>query len=764
MYIKNKTNQTFNFEMRTHKIYEVSKYKNGWIKYQSCNDYMLEIMTKNELFLDVEVLSLCGNMSVENSKKTLWVENQLNVNVNDSNYQIYILSQLKGITAMKAAKIFEEYDISSINQLIDLINNGTHIKGFGPKKVEDLKELQKKFQDQKVYHDINYIIEHPNASKKISSTVNSVDDLLKHPYKTMVFAGLRWDVLDRIGLDKLKVDIEDHERNKFLIWHLFSKNRELSNCSYSEYDKLIEILSQHEIFGDLKEYIYNHELLHVEDEKVYLKDIYEYECGIPALLNDCGKFNFYGDESTLNESIKDFETFSDILLDETQKDALKIAIKNSISIITGGAGTGKSTIINGINIILESTQNVECILLAPTNRAAVRMKECAHKKANTIHGLIALAKYVLPNQKNQRDRDYSLKEFMNISYGEKRIIVDESSMIPIPLMYELLDSIAYINQETRINITGICFIGDPNQLPPVGRGKVLIDMIDSNCYQHYKLTVTFRQKDGNILNQALKVMNTEIIDRMQKKDFYTFSIDEYIKSKGRQDLLKETDNKAIEEQRLRIVNEQLINKINQIYIAYSNEYQEEYERYSNIQICVATNALRNKINYKYAKSYDRPDKGEIYNFAVGDKVLNKENMKDVNICNGDFGIVEYVKREFRKNGDLKNIELKVYFYESNKRFSYDITNINNLTYGYACTVHKMQGSEFKKVIIVLDSFNVMLTDYKWMYTAITRAKETVSIVTLKDKFISDICTNTNDMLRNTYLKQRLQNLNYKGGQ
>lgn len=453
----------------------------------------------------------------------------------------------------------------------------------------------------------------------------------------------------------------------------------------------------------------------IDNDKYYLKSYYDAEEYITyrlCYLNDMKKKKI----KDLEDSISRLEKANLITYDDVQKDAIMKALNNNLTIITGGPGTGKTTIIKAIVYLLrhELKAKVDDIaLLAPTGRAAKKMMETTNIPAFTIHKYLGW--------------DKERNTFIVDEYSpnpEKYIIIDEVSMIDTVLMSSLLKG-------TRRDIK-LILVGDYYQLPSVAPGQVLKDLIDSDMIDVIKLKALYRQGEESYI----PILATEIKDKdisesfLMKKDDYNF---------------------------LNCSNEEVMLYIEQIVLkAIEKGYTDK-----DIQILApmykSLNGIDN-LNKLLQNIFNKEDakKNELefsdVTYRVGDKVLQLVNDPDNNVYNGDIGYISAIINS-KKSASKRN-EIWVDF--DGNVVTYTPDKYINIRHGYAISVHKAQGSEFPMVIMpIVNSFNRMLYN-KLIYTAVTRAKKVLMLVGDPRAFLNGV-NNERVEIRKTTLKDKIIN-------
>lgn len=447
----------------------------------------------------------------------------------------------------------------------------------------------------------------------------------------------------------------------------------------------------------------------IEDNKFMLSEYYKDELYVASCVYDLSNKN----DAIINDidlKIERLENFFDITYNEEQKRAIKQSIIKNFSIITGGPGTGKTTIIKGITQAYKMISGYSydklqerMVLLAPTGRAAKRMSEACLYPASTIHRYLRWNKETGEFGYNERNKVKA--EF---------IIVDETSMIDIDLMASLFKALPK-------NVK-LVFIGDYNQLESVGPGKVLKDLIESEMINTIFLKEIYRQDQNSYITElAYEVNNGELTESfLEKKDDYNFiKCDSNDVLKACADVCKMAVKKGYDLKNVQVL----------------------APMYKGINGIDNLNKVLQKI---FNPKSD--DKNETYDADVtyreGDKILQLENMPDDNVFNGDIGFIEKISgTEITINFDGNKVKYKPKDYKAIK-------------HGYAISVHKAQGSEFEIVIMpIIKEYRVMLYK-KLVYTAITRAKRSLILVGDPECF-SKAIYNQGNKERNTNLKKIL---------
>ena len=419
--------------------------------------------------------------------------------------------------------------------------------------------------------------------------------------------------------------------------------------------------------------------------------------------------------SKFNDLIKLTESELGITYNKEQKDAIKSALTNNISIITGGPGTGKTTIIKGIirlysiykKISYESVTREVC-LLAPTGRASKRMSETCGIGASTIHRFLKWDK---------ESNTFAVNELNKVHYN--MFIIDETSMLDNHLLSSLFKGI-------DIN-TKIIFVGDEYQLPSVGPGLILSDMINAGV-PHIKLDTIYRQSENSyipVLAKDIKDVNVKE-GYLEKKDDYNFIT---------------CDSKEIKNVLVQIARKMQEKKINLSNLQVLAPMYKGENGIDNLNI-----VLQDLINPK-DKHKNELKVGPI-TYREGDKILNLVNDIDNNIYNGDIGYIKSIDVNSKKE------PIVIDYY--NNEVSYKRENFNQITHAYAISIHKSQGSEFMHVIMPITKGYSRMLYNKLLYTGVSRAKKSLVLIGDKEAFIK-CAYNNYSLVRKTNLKNKIMN-------
>ncbi len=655
------------------------------------------------------------------------VDSRYGLQFNFDDYQIILPTTLEGVRRYLGSGLIKGVGPVTANRIVDYFGEKTleiieknperlnEVEGIAQKRIQIIK---KSWQEQKEIKRVMLFLQSYQVTTGYAVKIfkqygaRAIEKLKENPY-CMVddIYGIGFKIADRIA-QNLGIGNDSPARIRAGIKFCLSENANQGHCFVYQDDLLpmtAELLGVNEdlvekecaALSDIKEII-------IQNKQVWLPEYFNAEKDICQKIISLIRFPQQLTQINIEDKIKELEKKYKIDFAPEQKQAMKEVLLNRILILTGGPGTGKTTTTIGLIELFEEL-GLKIVLAAPTGRAAKKLSEATHRFARTIHRLLAY---------NPREKRFTKNEQNPIKADV--VILDEVSMIDVLLMQSLLKA---LNENTFLIL-----IGDIDQLPSVGPGNLLKDLINSEAIPVIRLTRIFRQKEKSLIVLNAHRVNQgqfPVLNTKQSKDFF---------------FLKEEDP------------EKAAQKIIQL-CTYRLPRTYGYNPIQDIQVLTPmykgavgadqlNNLLRNALNadgknVKYGHQL----------YKVNDKVMQVRNNYDKEVYNGDIGSVKEIDHEEQT--------VKILFYR--RIVEYDFSELNELVLAYAITVHKSQGSEYPAVIIPLLTQHYLLLQRNLLYTAITRARRLVVIVgTNKALWIA--IKNDKTIQRNTFLKERLQKM------
>ena len=616
---------------------------------------------------------------------------------------------VKGIGPRFARAIVQRFGTETIDIIETEIERLYEVPNIGRKRVAKIRESWEKQKDIK---NVMLFLQGYGVSTAYAAKIyreygkESIDKVRENPYRLADdIWGIGFKTADGIAA-KMGYEKEDPRRCRSGILYTLGQLSDEGHV-YAGEEQLVKTAGQLLEAGETAIRDTLAGMLQVEDlildkDAIYLPPFYHAECGTSRRLRDLaestGRSLFDGlfDPSSLTAE-------TGIEYDEVQLAAIRQAVTSKVMVLTGGPGTGKTTTTQGIIAALKKA-GLRVLLAAPTGRAAKRMSEATGMEAKTIHRLLEYN----PQDGYKRNDENPLE-------GDA-LIVDECSMIDILLMNNLLKAVPVGMR--------LVFVGDIDQLPSVGAGNVLRDIIDSQRIPVVRLVRIFRQAQKSRI-----VMNAHTINQGRFPDT----------SNGRDTdffFMREDDPERAAETIVRLVKERL-----------PRAYRESPDR---IQVLTpmqrgVVGAANLNLLLQQALNPSGPslNRGG-YTYRQGDRVMQQRNNYDKDVFNGDLGYIREVDTEERT--------LKVDF--DGKWVEYDVTELDELTLAYATTIHKAQGSEYPIVVMPVLMTHFVMLQRNLIYTGITRAKK-ICVLLGAAKALAYAVRNVSVLKRNTRLKERL---------
>ena len=655
---------------------------------------------------------------------------------------------IKGVGPATASKIVNKFGEDTIYVLKFEPEKLVQIKGITKDKAIEISESF--IENWEVWQIVGFLERFgigAESAKKVYDLlgINAIAEIEANPYILIdISRGVDFKQIDEMAI-QLGVEKENQKRVKSGIKYALIKITYNGHCctlkeNLIEYVKTLLNVNEPVIEDGIINLKVNNEII-IEnrngEEWIYLYSFYNAENQIAERITKLDKARNVKKVSNIEKELRLVEERTDILLSEKQKEAIKAINDNNVTIITGGPGTGKTTIIKSI-IEIYKQKKYKIVLCAPTGRAAKRMSETTGEEASTLHRLLEIGKV---DEESLFKKD---NEYQGAPIDGDIIIVDEVSMVDMFIMSYLLDC---IYQGTKLIL-----VGDSDQLPSVGPGSVLKDLIASEKIVTVHLDKIFRQAaKSKIIVNAHRVNNGKRfiskedpeLDKDANQDFF------FIKENNQEKILKEV---------LSLCNGRLKNF-------------GEYDFFENIQVLTPTKkgllgtkelnkALQEELNPHRESEAEKNSMGAI--FRIGDRVMQIKNNYDMywerlcesgvetgnGIFNGETGIITSINEK----GKILCVK-----FDDEKVCKYEFNDLEQIEHSYCMTIHKAQGSEFDVVIMIVPQTAPMLLTRNLLYTGLTRAKKLL-IVIGNDRVVDYMIKNVDSKKRNTGLEFKLKNM------
>ena len=617
---------------------------------------------------------------------------------------------VKGIGPKFAKLIVGHFGTDTIEVIETDIERLYEVPGIGKKRVEKIRESWEKQKDIK---NVMLFLQGFGVSTAYAAKIyrqygkESIDKVKENPYRLADdIWGIGFKTADGIAR-KMGYEMNDERRLRSGLIYTLNQLADEGHC-YAEEELLIATAKQmleadEECIRTAMTHAIETEDLMLDGTAIYLPPFYYAECGTANRLNTLVHTKEEGSIFTTRFDLGKLQRETGIEYDEVQVEAIRQAIASKVMVLTGGPGTGKTTTTKAIIAALQSA-GMRILLAAPTGRAAKRMSEATGMEAKTIHRLLEYN----PQDGYKRNDENPLE-------GDA-LIVDECSMIDIILMNNLTKALP-----TTMRLV---LVGDIDQLPSVGAGNVLRDIIDSGVIPVVRLTRIFRQAQSSRIVMSAHAINRGCfpdISNGQHTDFF---------------FMKQEEPEKVAESIVSLVRDRLPKAYRQptANIQVLTPMQRGVVGAANLNM-----ALQQALNHNTAALA----RGG-YTFKEGDRVMQLRNNYDKDVYNGDLGYVRSV--------DMEERTLTVDF--DGQMVEYEASELDELTLAYATTIHKSQGSEYPIVVMPVLMTHYVMLQRNLIYTGITRAKK-ICVLVGQTKALAYAIHNMKVLKRNTRLKERL---------
>ncbi len=649
---------------------------------------------------------------------------------------------IKGIGKVLASRIVKKFGDNTFRVIIEEPERLSEVKGISERMAID---IYRQFEEKRDMRDAMLFLQKYNITGNLAVKIfkeygrRMYDIIRENPYKLAEdITGIGFKTADEIAR-RVGIEPNSEFRIKAGILYLLMQSNTEGHVYLPETDliaraKSLLLSDEESIYRQITDLNLEKKIVVVDGKEgrlIYSSVFYYMELNVARMLHDLNiKYDY--DLNALSNRVAQIEEQTKTVLDGQQRAAVFEAVRNGLLIITGGPGTGKTTTINAIIKVFEA-EGMDILLAAPTGRAAKRMSEATGYEAKTIHRMLELSKLT---QGEGNNFTFERNEYNPLEADV--IIIDEMSMVDLGLMHALLKAISVG--------TRLILVGDVNQLPSVGPGNVLKDIINSHCFNVVMLTKIFRQAEGSdIIVNAHKINAGEQINLDNKSmDFF---------------MLKR-DNSAV-------ITAVIINLVKNKLPKYVNATSFDIQvltpmKKGELGVERLNKALQAALN---PPSENKKEKEYNQNvFREGDKVMQIKNnyqltweiknshgitvQTGTGVFNGDSGII--------KDINLFSESLLVEF-DDNRLVEYSFSQLDELELAYAITVHKSQGSEYPAIVMPILDGPKLLFNRNILYTAVTRAKRCVVIVG-SDSMVKFMIDNKNEQSRYSRLCDQIKEM------
>lgn len=656
---------------------------------------------------------------------------------------------IKGVGPATASKIVNKFGEDTIHVLKFEPQKLAQIRGITKDKAIEISESF--IENWEVWQIVGFLERFgigAESAKKVYDLlgINAIAEIEADPYILIdISRGVDFKQIDQMAIE-LGIEKENQKRVKSGIKYALIKITYNGHCctlkeNLIEYVKTLLNVNEATIENGIINLKVNDEIV-VEnrdgEEWIYLYSFYNAENQIARNILELDKYRNVKKVSNIEKELNLVEKRTDIILSEKQKEAIRAINDNNVTIITGGPGTGKTTIIKSI-IEIYKQKKYKIVLCAPTGRAAKRMTETTGEEASTLHRLLEIGKV---DEESLFKKD---NEYQGAPIDGDIIIVDEVSMVDMFIMSYLLDCI--------YKGTKLILVGDCDQLPSVGPGSVLKDLITSERIVTVHLDKIFRQAakskiivNAHRVNNGKKFISKEDpeMEEDSKQDFF---------------FIKENNQENVLEQVLSLCNGRL-------------KKFGDYDFFESIQVLSPTKkgllgtkemnkALQEELNPHREGEAEKNSMGAI--FRIGDRIMQIKNNYDMYWEKKNEGEVEVGNGVFNgETGTILNINEKekniCVKFDDDKYVWYEFNDLEQIEHSYCITIHKAQGSEFDVVIMIVPQAAPMLLTRNLLYTGLTRAKKLLIIIG-NERVIDYMINNVDSKKRNTGLEFKMKNMN-----
>ncbi|MCI0338830.1 MAG: ATP-dependent RecD-like DNA helicase [Acidobacteria bacterium] len=603
---------------------------------------------------------------------------------------------IKGVGPVTARRIVEHFGDRTLDVIESDISRLAEVKGIARKRIE---MIQKTWQEQRAIKDVMVFLQSHSVSTHFAVKIfkqygnDAISVVEKTPYRLAAEVyGIGFRTADQIARN-LGMPVDAEERMRAGLQHVLLEATEEGHCYLPSPELIKRSTSALEVEDPEKlnaalEKMLNDGLLKIEEEieekAIYLPPLWQSERGVARRLRTLLGKPIRVDARRIEDWLDRFNTKRKIELSDEQRQAIHRAAAERVLVLTGGPGTGKTSTLRAM-VALFHAMGRSVLLASPTGRAAQRLSEITGREAMTIHRLLEFDPSKMSFKRNE---EWPLEADV--------VIVDEASMIDIILANNLLKAVHPNSQ--------LVLVGDVDQLPSVGPGTVLKDLINSGVVPVARLTQVFRQAAESLIVQNAHRINRGEFPRLIKPGEQT------------------SDCYFIEAEEPDEIVELIVKSV-----AKSMPGRFGYDPMRDIQVLAPMNRGRagaNHLNDVLQSALNPPGAGKTELtrgnrvLRAGDKVIQRVNNYKLEVFNGDVGTIEHI--------DLEDQMIAVRF--ADRLVGYDYADVLDLAHGFAVSIHKSQGSEYPAVVIPLHMQHFLMLSRNLLYTALTRAKKTVVMI------------------------------------